>query len=146
MPWWGWIIVGAVLLGAELALVEAEFYLVFLGVSALLVGGVVLAAPDFPVWLQWLGFAAIAVTGMVTFRNRMYEKLRGGAAGEVGDGLRGEIVLVGEAIVPGATGRGELRGTTWTLRNVGDAELAAGDRARVEASRGLVLDVAPPDA
>ena len=33
MPWWGWIVVGAVLLGAELLLIDAEFYFVFLGVA-----------------------------------------------------------------------------------------------------------------
>ena len=28
MPWWGWIIVGVVLLAAELLAIEAQFYLV----------------------------------------------------------------------------------------------------------------------
>lgn len=146
MPAWGWIVVGAALLGAELALVDAEFYLVFLGVSALAVGGVVWAAPDLPVWIQWLAFGALSVANMVLFRDRVYAKLRGGAAEEVGDGLRGEIALVQEAIAPGATGRGELRGASWTLRNVGGEALAPGDRVRVEAARGLVLEVTPPEA
>ena len=26
MPWWGWIIFGVVLLGAELLAIEAQFY------------------------------------------------------------------------------------------------------------------------
>ena len=34
MTWWAWMILGAVLLGAELFAVDAQFYLVFLGVSA----------------------------------------------------------------------------------------------------------------
>ena len=38
MPWWGWITVGALLLVAEITIVDLEFYLVFLGVSALAVG------------------------------------------------------------------------------------------------------------
>ena len=38
MPWWGWIALGTLLLSAELAFVGAEFYLGFLGISALLVG------------------------------------------------------------------------------------------------------------
>ena len=38
MTWWSWLILGAVLLGAELFAVDAQFYLVFLGVSAAIVG------------------------------------------------------------------------------------------------------------
>ena len=38
MPWWGWMIVGAILLGAELMVIDAQFYLVFLGLAAMAVG------------------------------------------------------------------------------------------------------------
>ena len=37
MPFWGWIVVGAALLGAE-TVVNAQFYLVFLGGAALATG------------------------------------------------------------------------------------------------------------
>ncbi len=37
MTWWAWMILGAVLFGAELA-VDTQFFLIFLGVSAALVG------------------------------------------------------------------------------------------------------------
>ena len=35
MTWWGWMILGAVLFGAELFAVDAQFYVVFLGVSVI---------------------------------------------------------------------------------------------------------------
>ena len=38
MEWWAWITVGAILLGSELTFVNAQFYLVFIGGAALLVG------------------------------------------------------------------------------------------------------------
>ena len=38
MDWWAWIAVGAILLGSELAFVDAQFYLVFIGASAFVVG------------------------------------------------------------------------------------------------------------
>ena len=38
MPWWGWMIFGALLLGAELLGVDAGFYLVFIGLAAALTG------------------------------------------------------------------------------------------------------------
>ena len=36
VTWWVWAVVGVLLLAAELFLVEADFFLVFLGVSAIL--------------------------------------------------------------------------------------------------------------
>ena len=38
MPWWGWIIFGALLLGSELLIVDAGFYLVFIGIAAAITG------------------------------------------------------------------------------------------------------------
>ncbi|HJY36904.1 MAG TPA: hypothetical protein VJ299_05540, partial [Steroidobacteraceae bacterium] len=38
MPWWGWLVLAAALLSIELFVIDAQFYLVFLGVSAALVG------------------------------------------------------------------------------------------------------------
>ena len=38
MQWWSWIAGGVILLGSELLFVDAQFYLVFIGGSALLVG------------------------------------------------------------------------------------------------------------
>src|SRR6202521_4876145 len=76
MQWWAWIAVGAVLLGSELAFVDAQFYLVFVGAAALVVGFLSLARADLAVWLQWLIFAALAVSSMVGFRRRIYERMR----------------------------------------------------------------------
>ena len=62
MPWWGWVVVGAVLLGSEL-FVTADFYLVFLGIAALAVGLAALAGwPEVP-WQQWALFAVLVAAG-----------------------------------------------------------------------------------
>ena len=37
MTWWAWLILGAVLFGAEILAIDAQFFLVFLGLSAALV-------------------------------------------------------------------------------------------------------------
>ena len=138
MPWWGWVIVAAMLLGSELLFVDAEFYLVFLGVSALVVGLVDLAGFGGEIWEEWAGFAALALITMVGFRRRIYGQLRGGAA-DVPEGVVGERVLLSQAIEPGGEARAELRGTTWTVVNTGDRPLEAGSRARVERAEGLIL-------
>lgn len=145
MPWWGWIVVGAALLGSEL-IADAQFYLVFLGVSAVAVGLIGLAGPQTPIWLQWLLFGGIAMASLMTFRGRLYNLIRAPAVeGEVRGGVLGERVVVQEAIGPGASGRAELRGSVWTAHNVGERALAEGAAARVERVEGLRIYVRPED-
>lgn len=38
MAWWTWCIVGMLLFGLELFAIDAQFYLVFAGVAAVVVG------------------------------------------------------------------------------------------------------------
>ena len=146
MPWWGWIVVGAALLGSEL-FIDSAFYLVFLGIAAVAVGLGGLAGLTGPVWVQWLMFAALAVALMVGFRQRVYAKIRG-PGGHVGDAVVGELVRVQEALDPGSSGAAELRGSVWQARNAGRGALAAGASARVVAVEGvvLVLDADPAAA
>jgi len=138
MPWWGWIVVGAALLGSELLLVDADFYLVLLGSAAIVVGLADVAGLGGPIWAEWLAFAALSVVAMVFFRERIYRRLRASARA-VPDGMLGEIAVVKEGLAPGSVGRAELRGTVWTARNLGSERIEAGERARVESAEGLTL-------
>ncbi len=140
MPWWGWIVVGAVLLGSEL-FVPTDFYLVFLGISALLVGALELAGLGAPVWAQWLLFAAFSVASLVLVRRQLGARFRDQRGLDVDPTLVGEVAIVRERIEPGATGRAELRGSSWTARNAGEAPLEEGTRTRVERVEGLLIHV-----
>ena len=140
MPWWGWILVGTLLLAGELFVVEADFYLVFLGFAAVAVGVLDLAGLGGPLWLEWLAFAAIAGFSTVFFRQRVYKRLRP-AGGDVGNSVVGQFAVVPRDLAAGARGQVELRGTAWSARNVGAAALPAGARARVTRVDGLVLEV-----
>jgi membrane protein implicated in regulation of membrane protease activity len=140
MPWWGWILTGTLLLAAELLVVEADFYLVFLGFAAVVVGLLDVAGAGGPIWAEWLLFAVVAVGATVFFRRRVDRMLRPPGA-EVGNAVVGEWVVARDAIAPGALGRAELRGALWEARNAGTAPLAPGARARVESVDGLVLCV-----
>jgi membrane protein implicated in regulation of membrane protease activity len=140
MYWWAWIAVGAILLGSELAFVDAQFYLVFVGASAFVVGMLQLAGVGLPVWLQWLIFAVLAATSMFTFRKRIYESMRRGLPAMKG-GPAGEIVTMPVALPPGETCRLEYRGGSWSAVNAGKAPIAAGSRARIERVDGLTLVV-----
>ena len=140
MQWWAWILVGAILLGSELTFVNAQFYLVFVGASCLVVGLLQLAGIGLAVWLQWLIFAALAVTSMLTFRRRIYERTRR-VLPPVKGGPAGELVTLPTALPPGETCRLDYRGTSWSAINGGKAEIAAGAQARIQRVDGLTLVV-----
>ncbi|HEY8155433.1 MAG TPA: NfeD family protein [Myxococcota bacterium] len=139
MPWWGWIVVGALLLSSEL-FVPTDFFLVFLGVAALLVGGLGLTGLALPAWAQWLLFAALSLVLLVTVRGRLKKRLPTGDP-RVDDTLVGEVAVIRERLEAGATGAAELRGSRWNARNLDATALEPGARVRVERVEGLVLHV-----
>lgn len=140
MPWWGWVVVGVLLLGTEL-LVPADFWLVFIGVAAIAVGLVTGVLP-LSVAGQWALFGVFAAVSLVFFRRLVRTRfVERPADGRVDDALLGEAGRALEALAPGAVGRVELRGSTWSARNAGEAAIAADARVRVERVEGLTLHV-----
>jgi membrane protein implicated in regulation of membrane protease activity len=49
-------------------------------------------------------------------------------------------------LAPGEVGKVELRGSSWSARNVSETALTPGARCRVLAVEGLMLKVAPEGA
>jgi membrane protein implicated in regulation of membrane protease activity len=143
MPWWGWIAVGALLLVAELTFVDLEFYLVFLGLSALITGALELAGLTLPFWMQWLVFGGLAIVSLVIFRRQLYKVLRPAADDDVRVGVEGARAIANDAIAPGATGIVSLRGANWTGINRGTTTISAAAYCRVIRSEGLTLDIEP---
>ena len=142
MPWWGWIIFGAFLLGSELLVVDAAFYLVFIGVAAIITGLLGLAGLNLALWLQWLIFAVLSIVTMVFFRKRLYQLLRGSVA-DYASGPVGESLRLAETLEPGASCRMDYRGTTWTVLNNGSDIIDKGASVRIQNVDGLVLKVVP---
>ena len=140
MQWWAWIAVGAILLGAELAFVDAQFYLVFVGAAAFVVGFLSLAGVVVSVWMEWLIFTALAVGSMVCFRRQIYDRMRRNLP-LMRTGPAGDVVTLEAALPPGATCRTEYRGSSWSAINAGDSVIAAGARARITRVDGLTLVV-----
>jgi membrane protein implicated in regulation of membrane protease activity len=141
MPWWGWMIVGAALLGAEMFVIDAQFYLVFFGIAAAVVGLAGLTGLALPDWAQWLAFAVLSVVSMLAFRRRLYEHLRRPGANVDERLTLGDRIRLPGGLLPGATGRVDYRGTTWSARNVGDVEIAPGDEAEIVETDRLTLKV-----
>lgn len=143
MPWWGWIAVGTLLLVAEMSFVDLEFYLVFLGAAALVVGLADLAGLHLVPWAQWILFALLAVGSLALFRGRVHALMRPPPTGDIPEGVSGEWAVAREPIAPGARGTVVLRGSTWTGENEGSSTIEAGARCRVERADGLTLRLRP---
>jgi len=142
MPWWGWIIFGAFLLGSELLVVDAAFYLVFIGIAAMLTGVPELIGIKLEFWVQWMLFAGLSLVSMVMFREKLYKKIRGGGPG-FDASPTGEILKLEESLQPGDSCRMELRGTNWTILNSSSETFAKGSNVRVTGVEGLTLKIGP---
>ncbi|HEY6084141.1 MAG TPA: NfeD family protein [Nitrospira sp.] len=139
MTWWYWMVLGLILLGAEMT-TPGGFYILFFGLAALLVG--TLAGLDAVQldWLQWLLFSVIAIVSLVLFRGPLLARLNSGNVGHSDiDSMVGEIAVPLEPLGAGDTGKAELRGTTWTAKNVGSVLLQKGQRVKVTRVEGLTL-------
>lgn len=141
MSWWGWVIAGAILLGAELTFVNAQFYLVFIGSAAILTGLAALALP-LAEWVQWALFALLAIVSMIAFRTRIYRRFHG-AMPTVSTGPAGGVITLKDALAAGATCQAEYGGSFWTVRNDSDRPIAPGGRARIVSVHELTLLVRP---
>lgn len=143
MDWWVWAIAGAMLLCAELAFIDAQFYLVFIGFSAIVVGVEGMLGPALPDWGQWALFGALAIVSVTTFRRMIYERLRREAPDPVQPGPAGDSLTLPTRLAPGDSCQVEYRGSHWTVTNTATQAIEAGGRARIDSVRGLTLIVHP---
>jgi inner membrane protein len=140
MIWWLWIVLGLVLIALELA-TPGGFFVIFFGIGALAVGALSLLDVVRPVWAQWLLFPLVALVTLRLFRQPLLGYMRVGQDDHDVDSLVGEVAVPASDIPPGQHGRAELRGSSWSARNVDTATLPAGRRCRVVAVQGLMLDL-----
>jgi len=141
MQWWGWLVLGALLLAAEMFVIDAQFYLVFVGVAALIVGLFGVASVALSPVVEWLLFAALSLVTMVAFRRRVYELARG-RVGKVEERLTlGDRVHIPHRLQPGHTCRVSYKGSTWDARNIDSSDIPAGTDAVIAAVDGLTLQI-----
>jgi membrane protein implicated in regulation of membrane protease activity len=77
---------------------------------------------------------------MLTFRRRIYERMRRGLPAMKG-GPAGETVILPTALPPGETCRVEFRGGSWSAINGGKSMIPAGSQAHISRVDGLTLVV-----
>lgn len=143
MSWWGWVVAGVILLGAELALVNAEFYFVCIGGAAIVTGVFTALAPGAVPWMQWALFAFLMILSLVLLRERVHELVKGHPSGVAAGPAPGGELIVPVVLAPGQSCQAEHAGSFWTIRNDSPVVLRAGAKARIECVDGLTLVLQP---
>lgn len=141
MIWWYWIFLGLALAGAEM-LSPGGFYLLFFGIASIIVGALAGMEVVTAAWLQWLLFSGLAVLSLLLLRGPLLRMAQSQPTQEM-DSMVGETAVLREDLPPGHTGKAELRGSTWSARNVGTVPLSSGQRAKVAKVEGLTIFVTP---
>ncbi len=143
--WWHWLVIGLLLVLVELA-TPGGFFVIFFGISALIVGALASFGMAGPVWMQLLLFSILSILSLVLFRSRLLKAIQDDPQRPEVDALVGEIGHVDGAIAPGGIGKIEVRGAAWSARNISSTTLARGVRCRVLRVDGLTLDIEPEGA
>lgn len=139
MPWWVWVLAAFLLLTVEFFATTA--HIGFFAVGAFLVAALVGAGAGGPLWFQLLLFSLSSVILLVFVRPVVVRRLGLNKNPVVDPPLDGHEATVLEEMAVAADGRAEMRGSTWSARNVGSTPLARGQRCVVEKVVGLTLHV-----
>ena len=138
MTWWAWLILGFALMGAEV--LSTGLFLLFFGISAVLVGALSWAGLGGPAWVEWLLFSVLSIGSVSLFRKPLLARLRLNERKEL-DTMVGEEARAVEDIPPSGQGKVELRGSVWMARNVSQEPIMRGQISRVQRVDGIVLFV-----
>ena len=139
MIWWYWMFLGLVLLGIEMV-TPGGFYILFFGLAALIVGSLTWLGFAQAEWLQWFLFSGLAILWLLILRGPLLAWMKRQERDQPAvDSLAGESAILIEDLLPGATGKAELRGTSWTAHNAGTVPLTKGQRCTVKRVEGLTI-------
>jgi membrane protein implicated in regulation of membrane protease activity len=139
MAWWIWILIGVALLAVEMA--STTMHIGLFAVGALVVAILVGLGVDIPLWGQLVIFTVVSVVSLLFIRPWIVRKLKLMTETKVIDSLVGEQAVALDEIHPAGMGKAEMRGSTWSARNIGETALARGQRCIVAAVDGLVIHV-----
>lgn len=138
MTWWIWILIGFALLALELT--AASLHIGFFAVGAFAVGLLLLFGVELSMAMQLVIFTGVSLIAFFFLRPWLVRKLKLDQK-KVVDSLVGEQATAMEEIPVQGLGKAEMRGTTWSARNIGETALNRGQRCVVAAVDGLVIHV-----
>ncbi len=138
MSWWIWVLIALLLLTIEFF--STTMHIGLFAVGALVVAILVALPLGIPLWGQLVLFTAISIVTLYFVRPVLVRKFGLHEKKSI-DTLVGEQAWALDEILPSSLGRAELRGTTWSARNIGDAALVRGQRCVVAHVDGLTIHV-----
>ncbi len=138
MPWWIWVLFGLLLLAVELA--SSTLHIGLFAIGAFTVALLVAFGVHMPLWAELMTFTIVSVVAIVVVRPILIRKL-GLNQKKIVDTLVGEQALALDDIEPHGIGKAEMRGTSWSARNIGETILTRGQRCTVTDIEGLVIQI-----
>jgi membrane protein implicated in regulation of membrane protease activity len=139
VDWWIWILLGLLLLLGEIV-TPGGFYIFFFAVGAVVVGVLTGLNAAGPLWFQFILFSTVSVLTLWLFRERLVQLTQSRNEATV-DSLVGETAVATEDIPINGIGKAEMRGSSWSARNVSERVLVRGERCKVERIEGLTIFV-----
>lgn len=139
MPWEVWLILGFIFLALELFL-PTGFYLFIFGIGALLTGVVTWLGLVTDTSYQLVSCAVLTLICLFALRKPLMGFQVPAGGGNQQEFIGDEVVAVSDIVVQGQ-GKGELRGSSWTIKNIGSSNIASGERCKVVRVEGLTLCV-----
>jgi inner membrane protein len=133
MDWWVWVLIAFLL-----EFFATTAHIGFFAVGAFLVALIVGVGIPMPLWGQLLTFSISSVILLVFVRPIVVRKL-GFNITKVVDSLVGEQAIAMSDMPVSAEGKAEMRGSSWTARNVGETPLTKGQRCVVTEVVGLTI-------
>ena len=138
MSWWIWVLIAFALLALEMA--SSTMHIGLFAVGAITVALLLAFGVTMPIWAQLLIFTIVSIVSLIWIRPMLVKRLNL-QTGKPVDRIEGEAAVALDNIAPAELGKAELRGTTWSARNVGASAITKGQRCTVDRVDGLTLHV-----
>jgi inner membrane protein len=136
MSEWIWAAIGLALIITEL--VVPTFFIIFLGIGALVVAVTTYLGLSRGLDIQLLIFALSSILLMLLLRGRLKKRI---SAKEMEPDYMGKLATVTETIMPGREGKVSYRGSVWTA--VADSEIQKDSMVTIIGRDGICLKVKP---
>lgn len=138
MSWLIWILIAFGFMGAEL-FIPTGFVFLLIGLSFFVTGAAVAFGLEDPTWAPWALCLGCLISFISILRRPLIKIFKFDLPSSYEE-LSGDEVVITSDIAPGSVGAGELRGTHWSVRNVGSSPLTKGDRVKVIRVNGLTVE------
>ena len=138
MAWWSWIVLGVVLLIAEIS-VPGGFFMCFFGIGALILSPLVWSGLIVQDWVQWASFSVISLILLALCRKKLLDAIPQKYNRSDTDTMVGGRAIAAGGINPDGNGKVQFRGTSWSAKNIGASIIESGSSCEIVSVDSLTL-------